>query len=80
MASLRPVSRKNFLFDPIESGGLTEPDRQGETTRMPLLPLTAGGRRPGVKCRVAHVDRDTQEVLQRSATQRCRSAGCRSAQ
>ncbi|MDQ8032742.1 CaiB/BaiF CoA transferase family protein [Bordetella genomosp. 1] len=52
-----PIAKPQELFDDPHlagTGGLADirlPDgaRQGETTRVPLLPITLGGRRPGVR-------------------------------
>lgn len=62
-----PIRRPDQLFDDphlIESGGLARLDLgDGQETRMPLLPLMMGGRRPGVGGSVPQVGSSTQEVL-----------------
>jgi formyl-CoA transferase len=64
-----PIRRPDQLFDDKhlnESGGLTDLDLgNGKSTRMPLLPLMVGGRRPGVKGSVPRIGADTGNVLER---------------
>ncbi|HSV84388.1 MAG TPA: CaiB/BaiF CoA-transferase family protein [Ramlibacter sp.] len=63
-----PIRRPHELFDDPhlnESGGLTELSLgNGDSTRMPLLPLMLGGRRPGVHGSIPQVGDSTQAVLQ----------------
>lgn len=65
-----PIVRPHQLFeDPHlnQSGGLTDLDLgDGETARMPLLPLMLGGRRPGAMGSVPRVGADSEQVLGRA--------------
>ena len=62
-----PIVRPDQLFDDPhlkQSGGLVPMQTDdGDTTEVVLLPLTMGGRRPGVRQALARVGEHTQEVL-----------------
>ncbi|RKR31368.1 MULTISPECIES: CaiB/BaiF CoA-transferase family protein [Paraburkholderia] len=62
-----PIARPQDLFNDrhlIESGGLGElVTETGETTRLPLLPFTLGGRRFGARHPLPKVGQDTPVVL-----------------
>ncbi|MEO8022357.1 CaiB/BaiF CoA-transferase family protein [Polaromonas sp.] len=52
----------------IESGGLVDMDTgDGDTTKVVLLPLLMGGRRPGVRHALPRVGEHTEEILGRLA-------------
>ena len=61
--------RPDQLFDDPhlkQSGGLVPMHTDdGDTTEVVLLPLTMGGRRPGVRQALAKVGEHTQEILAR---------------
>ena len=62
------VQPDQLLTDPhlIESGGLVPMETDdGGSTQVVLLPLTLGGRRPGVRQPLAKVGEHTQEILSR---------------
>ena len=62
-----PITRPQDLFDDDHlnaTGGLaplTLPD--GSATRVPLLPLTLGGERPGVRLQPPRLGEHTHELL-----------------
>ncbi|HSW17455.1 MAG TPA: CaiB/BaiF CoA-transferase family protein [Ramlibacter sp.] len=62
-----PITRPEALFDDphlLATGGLAPvrlPD--GRETRVPLLPITLGGERPGVRMDPPHIGQHTDEVL-----------------
>lgn len=62
-----PIRRPHELFEDPHlnaSGGLTTLNLgAGESTRMPLLPLMLGGRRPGVAGTIPRVGESTHDVL-----------------
>jgi formyl-CoA transferase len=62
-----PIVRPDQLVgDPhlIESGGLVDmPTDDGGSTKVVLLPLLMGGRRPGVRCGLPKVGEHTDEIL-----------------
>jgi crotonobetainyl-CoA:carnitine CoA-transferase CaiB-like acyl-CoA transferase len=64
-----PIVRPDQLLDDPhlkQSGGLAPMQTDdGETTDVVLLPLTMGGRRPGVRQPLAKVGEHTQEILAR---------------
>ncbi|WP_225032819.1 CaiB/BaiF CoA transferase family protein [Paraburkholderia sp. XV] len=64
-----PIVRPDQLFDDPhlkQSGGLVPMQTDdGDTTEVVLLPLTMGGRRPGVRQALAKVGEHTQEILAR---------------
>lgn len=64
-----PIVRPDQLFDDPhlkQSGGLVPMQTDdGGTTEVVLLPLTMGGRRPGVRQPLARVGEHTEEVLAR---------------
>jgi crotonobetainyl-CoA:carnitine CoA-transferase CaiB-like acyl-CoA transferase len=64
-----PIVRPDQLFDDPhlkQSGGLVSMQTDdGDTTEVVLLPLTMGGRRPGVRQALAKVGEHTQEILAR---------------
>jgi crotonobetainyl-CoA:carnitine CoA-transferase CaiB-like acyl-CoA transferase len=64
-----PIVRPEQLFDDPHlkaSGGLVPMETEdGSMTEVVLLPLTMGGRRPGVRQALARVGEHTQEVLSR---------------
>jgi crotonobetainyl-CoA:carnitine CoA-transferase CaiB-like acyl-CoA transferase len=66
-----PIVRPDQLFDDPhlkQSGGLAPMQTDdGDTTQVVLLPLTLGGRRPGVRQALAKVGEHTQEILSRLA-------------
>jgi crotonobetainyl-CoA:carnitine CoA-transferase CaiB-like acyl-CoA transferase len=66
-----PIVRPDQLFDDPhlkQSGGLAPMQTDdGDTTEVVLLPLTLGGRRPGVRQALAKVGEHTQEILSRLA-------------
>jgi crotonobetainyl-CoA:carnitine CoA-transferase CaiB-like acyl-CoA transferase len=69
-----PIVRPDQLVnDPhlIESGGLVDMQTgDGGSTKVVLLPLLMGGRRPGVRQPLARIGEHTTEVLSRLATSR----------
>jgi crotonobetainyl-CoA:carnitine CoA-transferase CaiB-like acyl-CoA transferase len=64
-----PIVRPDQLVDDphlIESGGLVPMETdEGDITKVVLLPLLMGGRRPGVRQPLAKVGEHTEEVLAR---------------
>jgi crotonobetainyl-CoA:carnitine CoA-transferase CaiB-like acyl-CoA transferase len=66
-----PIVRPDQLAgDPhlIESGGLVDmPTDDGGSTKVVLLPLLMGGRRPGVRHALPKIGEHTEEVLARLA-------------
>ena len=68
-----PIVRPDQLVtDPhlIESGGLVDmPTDDGGSTKVVLLPLLMGGRRPGVRHALPKVGEHTEEILARLHTQ-----------
>jgi formyl-CoA transferase len=64
-----PIVRPDQLLDDPHlkaSGGLAPMQTDdGDTTDVVLLPITMGGRRPGVRQALARVGEHTQEVLSR---------------
>ncbi len=67
-----PVVRPEQLIDDphlVQSGGMVDmPIEDGSTTKVTLLPLLMGGRRPGVRHALPKVGEHTDEILARLAT------------